>query len=149
MRIGTKTKYDAKATDSLGKIDSNGNAGNAPGLAFSGVTTPPPNTIPGPNKYDIAQTFTVGRYPIPNKVIKNPSINPGAIRVVTARTCAQFRISEMDVNKDPAANRSPKVITAGLIPSTISFGSASVKIVRDGAKVMIQMIDTENATRNA
>ena len=133
IRIGTKTKNAASAADSLGKIDSNGNAGSAPGLAFSGVTTPPPSMIPGPSKYDIAQTFTVGRYPMPSNVMKNPSINPGAISVVTARTCGQLRIRETEVNNDPAMNNRPKEITAGLMPSTRIFGNASVRIVREGA----------------
>ena len=54
-------KYAASADVSLGKIESNGNAGIAPGLALAGVTAPPPSVIPGPITYDIAQTFAVGR----------------------------------------------------------------------------------------
>ena len=80
---------------------------------------------------------------MPSKVMKKPSIRPGAMSVVTARTCAQFRTSEMEVISDPAANNIPKEITAGLIPSTNSFGKASVKIVLDGAKERTQTIVTK------
>jgi len=42
----------------------------------------------------------------------------------------------------------PNAITAGLIPATNKVGKASVKIVREGAKLIIEIIVTANDTKS-
>ena len=86
---------------------------------------------------------------MPSKVIKNPSIVPGAIKVVTACISTQCSAIEIDVSNDAKVKSSPKAMRPGRIPFTITVGIASVTMVRDGAYVLMQANVTSSANTKA